>query len=77
MDPGGDQDGLTLAPLHQLRSGGGAVFAGTAGDGDREESVGRFDLHLGSGRLKHIGAKPLIPAGDFCDSLGIPESLEV
>jgi hypothetical protein len=51
--------GLTLDPPHKLRSGGGIVAAGTVGDGDREELVGRTDAYLASGRLRHCGTTPL------------------
>jgi len=55
------EDGLRHSPPHQLRSGGEGVSAGTAGDGDREESVGRSEVYLGPDRLRHSGATPLTP----------------
>jgi hypothetical protein len=58
VDARGGQNGLTLDSPHQLRSGGGAVSAGTVGDGDREESVGRVNAYFDTGRLRHCGYTP-------------------
>ncbi len=42
-------------PSHHLRSGGGAVLAGTAGEDDRAEAVGRHG-HMSTQIVFHLAA---------------------
>src|SRR5216683_4539987 len=52
---------LTRSPPYQLRSGGGAVLAGTAGADDRAEAVGRLGQCVRSDRFPPRGVTPLTP----------------
>ena len=52
---------LTRDPPHQLRAGGGAVLAGTAGADDRAEAVGRLGPCVRSDRFPPRGVTPLTP----------------
>ena len=49
------------AGLVKLRSGGGAVLAGTAGADDRAEAVGRLGQCVRSDRFPPRGVTPLTP----------------
>src|SRR5215831_3977159 len=55
------EDSLTRNPPHQLRSGGGAVLAGTAGAHDRAEAVDRLGQVPGQIASHLAASHPLTP----------------